>query len=284
MADTYYDSSLTGAEIDQALNAISGLIAQENNGKLLYVENGRITAKSVREIGGGGTLEHLSVSANGTYTPPSGVDGYDQVIVTVPSGANLQSKTVTQNGTVTPDAGYDGLSSVVVNVPGGGGGDVESWDLTASLTGDLHGIPMTAGNVSLSAEGAVFDSTYDYLSVPLGYNGITIEIDVASMSLTSGTHRRFIMPTSEKGLIYRSTGVWAFYNGSWVDSSETDGSVFDGATVKVHVDANGHWHIYKDDVLWWEPSLAQSMSGAWYIGSSGGNTINNAVISGVRIA
>ena len=70
-------------------------------------------------------LVPLSVTANGSYTPGAGVDGFDGVVVNVPTSApNLQSKTVTQNGVVTPDSGYDGLSSVTVDVQDGGGAGI----------------------------------------------------------------------------------------------------------------------------------------------------------------
>lgn len=60
-------------------------------------------------------LDTLNVSANGTYTPPTGTDGYDEVNVSVP-GATLQSKTITENGTYTPGVGVDGYNEVIVNV------------------------------------------------------------------------------------------------------------------------------------------------------------------------
>ena len=67
--------------------------------------------------GGGGdaVIRRLGVSANGTYTAPSGVDGYNPVVVDVQP--LLQNKSVSQNGEVTPDQGYYGLSKVTVAVP-----------------------------------------------------------------------------------------------------------------------------------------------------------------------
>ena len=50
MANTYYDSQLTAAEIEAALTAIDGVIDPSNNGKVLVIENGKIVAKSVQEI------------------------------------------------------------------------------------------------------------------------------------------------------------------------------------------------------------------------------------------
>lgn len=62
-------------------------------------------------------IESLSVTQNGTYTVPSGVDGYNPVTVNVPSEEpSLQALTVTENGTYLPPAGYDGFNTVTVNV------------------------------------------------------------------------------------------------------------------------------------------------------------------------
>lgn len=85
-------------------------------------------------------LQALSVTANNTYTPGTGVDGFNSVTVNVQP--DLQSKTATQNGTVTPDYGYDGLSSVVVNVSTGGGATVLSGTVTPTAAqgsdGDIY--------------------------------------------------------------------------------------------------------------------------------------------------
>jgi hypothetical protein len=85
MANTYYDSQLTGAQIDQALTAISGVIIPSNNNKVLAISNGKIVARSVQWGGGAPVVQPLSVTANGTYTAPTGVDGYSPVTVNVPS-------------------------------------------------------------------------------------------------------------------------------------------------------------------------------------------------------
>lgn len=84
MANSYYDSELNADEIETVLEAISGLLIQNNSGKVVGIEDGTLAAKSVSDY------------------------------------FSLQSKSVSQNGTVTPDIGYAGLSQVVVNVSGGG--------------------------------------------------------------------------------------------------------------------------------------------------------------------
>ena len=86
MANTYYDSQLTGEQIENALEAINGVIAPANNGKVLAISNGKIIARSVVWPGGSPVIEPLSVTQNGTYTVPSGVDGYSPVTVNVSGG------------------------------------------------------------------------------------------------------------------------------------------------------------------------------------------------------
>lgn len=91
MASTYYDSQLTAEEIEDVLEAINGILTQTNNGKVLAISNGKFEARSVQWGGGEPTIEPLSVTANGTYTAPSGVDGYSPVTVNVSGGGSLPS-------------------------------------------------------------------------------------------------------------------------------------------------------------------------------------------------
>lgn len=295
------------------IQAIAAAIREKNGTQNTYTA--AQMANAVRAITTQPNLEMLSVNQNGRYLPGAGKDGFSEVNVAVSGGTpNLQSKTVTPSAsqqTVQPDSGYDGLSSVVVNgdadlvagnikkgveifgVTGSyeGSGDgseyIEEWDLSQSLTGKLHNISINAYNTAISSAGVVFDSATAYLMIPISWNGITIEVDVATMNLERNQHRRFIMVSEGLGLIYRNTGVWGFYsNSGWAtDSGETDGSFFDDCTVKVVVDTNGYWHIYKDGILWWEPNRPQTISGSnrqIRIGSND-QSINNAIITGIRL-
>ena len=89
MANTYYDSQLTAAEIEAALEAIDGVIVPANNGKVLAINNGKLEARSVQWGGGSAVVQPLSVTQNGTYNPPSGVDGYAPVTVNVSGGGGV---------------------------------------------------------------------------------------------------------------------------------------------------------------------------------------------------
>ena len=63
-------------------------------------------------------LDSITITENGTYTPPSGVDGYNEINVNVPTPTPVYRKLlVNENGTYTPPAGVDGFNEIIVNVP-----------------------------------------------------------------------------------------------------------------------------------------------------------------------
>ena len=63
-------------------------------------------------------IESKTLTENGTYNAPSGVDGFNPVTVNVPTPAPvIESKTIIENGTYNAPSGVDGFSPVVVNVP-----------------------------------------------------------------------------------------------------------------------------------------------------------------------
>lgn len=225
-------------------------------------------------------IESLSVTQNGTYTVPSGVDGYNPVSVDVPVPQPvLNSLSVTANGTYTPPSGVDGYNEVVVNVPSGGSNPAFiDYDFTKCIG--------TVNKITYSSIGATFPSSTGaaFLLLPARKNDITIYIDVGEMNLSSGTHRRFLMRDSSNGFIYRSTGVWSVYMNSWEDSQLTDGSLFNNSKVKFYIDANGYWHIYKNNILIWEPATQiPLLSSELQIGSETGAPIINSTLTGLRI-
>lgn len=102
-------------------------------------------ASAIGQIHGEPVLETLSATANGTYNPSSGKDGFSQAVVNVPNTYALAdegkvvsngalvaqtSQSITQNGT------YDTTlnDEVVVNVAGGGGGGSQIIKSTSSPT------------------------------------------------------------------------------------------------------------------------------------------------------
>lgn len=210
-------------------------------------------------------------------------DTYDTTLinsltVNVPSSSTLITKNITQNGTYNASAdNADGYSQVTVNVSGGGTSHFCDVDFTKGN--------FIINNVTYDSNGATFPSTYNgYILIPFARAGMTIIFDVTSMTLASGSHRRFVMGTASTGFIYRSTGVWSFYASStWENTSITDGSYFDNSTVKVYIDDQNKWHIYKDNVLVFEPAIALAPDvSACRIGSNF-NSIYNTVISNLIV-
>lgn len=64
------------------------------------------------------TLETLNVTANGTYEPGEGVDGFNEVNVNVPTPEpTIYPLNIVQNGVYEAPEGVDGYSPIGVNVP-----------------------------------------------------------------------------------------------------------------------------------------------------------------------
>lgn len=110
---------------ESSLQAIASAIRNKTGGNDTYKPGEMATA--IRNLPGGATLQSLSVTENGTYTPESGVDGYNSVTVAVPGGFSASDEgKVVQNGALIPQTSlsvsengtYDTTekNSVVVNV------------------------------------------------------------------------------------------------------------------------------------------------------------------------
>lgn len=77
-------------------------------GKTAYVNGQKVTGTA---SGGSAVIEALSVTTNGTYTAPSGVDGYSPVTVNVSGGGGgLEYET----GAWIPDANVGGLDAPIL--------------------------------------------------------------------------------------------------------------------------------------------------------------------------
>ena len=82
-------------------------------------------------------IEALSITANGVYTAPEGLDGYNPITVEIEAEVIepvVESITITENGTYTPSTGVHGFNEVEVNVPSSGGGGLP--EEAFNITGD----------------------------------------------------------------------------------------------------------------------------------------------------
>ena len=67
---------------ETTLTGIADAIREKNGTTdLIQVSN---LATEISNIQGGGTVEELTITSNGTYNPPTGIDGYAPVVVNVP--------------------------------------------------------------------------------------------------------------------------------------------------------------------------------------------------------
>ena len=119
-------------------------------------------------------IEPLEVTANGEYTVPAGVHGYNPINVNVP--ANVKSIDITANGTYTATDcdGYDVVNVAVDGIP---------TDEELTLTGDCdyrfaangwvwfinkYGNRITTNNINNSR--AMFSSSFDLTEIPFQLN------------------------------------------------------------------------------------------------------------------
>lgn len=233
------------------------------------------------------TIGHEIENGGGSYTLPT-ASGETKGGVKIGSRLTMNGEVLSADAQVpthtSAEAGkvltVDENGDLEWDTKGSGGGDAYvSYDFTKFGT-------RSAYNVSFSSDGARFSNGGNALIPIIGlvsnyqtpaYSDISIFVDTGLLSLTSGAHRRFIMISNDTGLIYRSTGVWSLYLTSWADSAITDVTFFDNCTVKVYIDSNRHWHIYKDGVLVFKDTTMASSVTSVQIGSTGSSLINSNI-------
>lgn len=128
-------------------------------------------------VGAGGSgsavLSDISITSNGTYSAAgSGVDGFANVVVNVPSeAANLGDITITSNGNYpASQSNLDGFSNVTVNVP------------SPSLK-----------SIAISANGTYYASDYN----TYGFSAVKVNISVPDAVMTTTIERSAFANNSE---------------------------------------------------------------------------------------
>ena len=177
MPNTYYGSELTGEQIEAALTAIGGVVTQENNGKVLAIEAGKIVAKSASEWTDTPVLEPLSVTANGDYTPGAGVDGFNSVHVDVSGGGGSKIVTVVTSVTGGYNGGavitivVDGVTIFTATAPDTYNQNYDKTSDTVDFSGDIIAIEITPPPTSTSKLGIDISSSTDRLNFQVSPDG-----------------------------------------------------------------------------------------------------------------
>ena len=159
---------------------------------------------------------------------------------------------------------------------------IEKWYFTSGTptVGKIHFMPLNYSTIEDYENGAHFGSsgsnTLSVSSIPWC---TALEIDVAQMQLSSGTH----IFVSFGGSLRYQNGIWRIYTGSeFVDSTETDGSYFNACTVRIEVDKDRKWKVYKDGSLFMQTNVSVVKATDFKIGDSGYG-LPNAIVSAVRL-
>ena len=178
--------------------------------------------------------------------------------------------------------GDDG--SLEWDTSGSGGGDAfVDYDFTKFGTRSIYHVDYSSAGATFSNDGKgciKLWSTPSNMSSEM-ISDFTIYIDTGDLHISSGVHRRFLMISGDSGFIYRSTGVWSLYLNNWYDSEITDPTYFDNCTLKIYIDSDRKWHIYKDGVLVYEPNITYPVY-ELYLGMTSSSLVGS-IIKALRI-
>lgn len=190
--------------------------------------------------GGGANIQSLTVTKNGKYDAPEGVNGFNPVTVNVPSAAVIESITITANGTYTAPSGIDGYSPVIVNNPyedlyklEHGGGDNVDTGITDSDgneivingneiddTNNLNDLISAAFNADGSVTVGVTNGT-DIFSVK-------IELIYSIINGVEYVDPQLTLTNLKTGATLKTPGRYPFYN------QTSEGVSFDEISFKVN--------------------------------------------------
>ena len=158
------------------------------------------------------------------------------------------------------------------------------WDFTKSLVAINNGAAVTLYNGAIrDSEGLKIlgNNRYGRLPVEIFQTGYTYEMHIASMDVhDSGLNNCVLSFRIEgngqnSGFIWHGNehcwGVWDPIN-LWQDSDLTDPNLFDNSVLKIRIDNQGLWKIYKDDELIFETTKVVSLNLSY---AAIGTTTNN---------
>lgn len=167
-----------------------------------------------------------------------------------------------------------------------------NWNLTNSLIDTVASKEATVSNATQDSSGLHINSDSGYAKLdnvisPSNDNGYTIEVDVASYSRQGTNHGRFLMFTGDNGFIYRSTGKWAWYSGSWTDSEYTDPTMFNGKKLIITMEkVAGNTYLYTvycDSIKLIEAQWNYAGIANIMLGSNAGNSAYDLVLTAIRV-
>ena len=230
----------------------------------------------IEDLSGSYTLPTASADTKGGIKIGTGLTVTGEVLS---ADAQVPTHSVSEAGKVLT-VGEDG--TLEWDEKGAGGGD-------AFLVRDLTKEPgRTLDHVTYTQDGATFDnsgSAFVKLLVQdsTSFRNFTMYLDIPELVVDddASNHQRFLMGTGSAGLIFESTNhSWGFYGSSWEYTGNTNPELFNNCTLKLYVDADGKWHVYKDGVLLFE-SVQAITTWTVQIGSNS-TSIKSGLFTGAR--
>lgn len=188
----------------------------------------------------------------------------------------IEPLSVTENGEYYAPVGVDGYNPVSVEVPSASSGPKLYWDFSQSLIDQVEGLEATlSGGASSVSEGILLSSASSCINFPSAiknYPFTAFEIELGETNaVLAGSHLRLFIFGGDSGLIYRNNGKWSFYAGtSWANDSDiSDINFFSNAILRVEVSSDGKWKIYKNGSLIYSPNAVQYALNVISIGATG---------------
>lgn len=168
---------------------------------------------------------------------------------------------------------------------------LHNWDFTQSLIDTVDGSSaFTVSNATQDSSGIHLTASNSYaLNTNLISANRTYEIDVASFENNlDNAHGRFFMASksgvsASNGFIYKKSGSWQFYFGSWSGETVYTNASLAGKTLVIKIDSNRIMRAYIDDVLVATSSAVDSTYDYLYLGSNAGNAYRTCTITGLRV-
>lgn len=204
--DTGYDG-LSAVDV-----SVPNTYSAADEGKV--VSDGALVAQTARTP---------SITENGTYD----TTGNNSVTVNVPSQAApvLQPKTVTENGDYYPPSGVDGFSEFHVNVQGSGGGGGEGpiyYGTSAPLSSlgnneDLY--------IQYQTMASGFDHTYSIVAEFRKVSGVWVQYEIPELP-TAGVHIWTKSTGGYDAAMYVQAGYWDVDNNAFVATGEAESVVY----------------------------------------------------------
>ena len=147
------------------LTAIGNAIREKTGGTDLLTLDQMPT--EISNIQGGGTVEELTITSNGTYNPPTGIDGYAPVVVNVPQDGGPPAKAFNITGAINKMF-YNGKWDWFIETYGN---QITMNDITTA-SGCFDGCRLTSipiSSINFNYYGPRFDSIFsncDFLEEP----------------------------------------------------------------------------------------------------------------------